>query len=86
MENQGLEDDIMLEIGDARDLKGLKDSSFNAVTMSFGIRNVPEKKKVLCEMHRVLNKKVGADGRNGYVGKLAILEFIEPTYSEGGGG
>jgi len=83
VENQGLQDDIMLEIGDARDLKGLKDSSFNAVTMSFGIRNVPEKEKVLCEMHRVLMKKVVAD-RWGYVGKLAILEFTEPTYSEGG--
>eukprot|EP00555_Chaetoceros_dichaeta_P011659 CAMPEP_0198270206 /NCGR_PEP_ID=MMETSP1447-20131203/44154_1 /TAXON_ID=420782 /ORGANISM="Chaetoceros dichaeta, Strain CCMP1751" /LENGTH=290 /DNA_ID=CAMNT_0043962119 /DNA_START=52 /DNA_END=924 /DNA_ORIENTATION=- len=84
VENQGLEDEIMLEIGDARDLKGLKDSSFNAVTMSFGIRNVPEKKKVLCEMHRVLKMEVSADGGEGDVGKLAILEFTEPTYSEGG--
>jgi len=78
--DQGLDDEITLKIGDARDLKGLKDSSFHAVTMSFGIRNVPEKEKVLCEMHRVL---AGYGGESG-TGKVAILEFTEPTYAQGG--
>lgn len=82
--NQGLDDEIMLEIGDARDLKGLKDSSFHAVTMSFGIRNVPEKEKVLCEMHRVLKTKKARGSEEGGTGKVAILEFTEPTYAEGG--
>jgi len=84
VENQGLQDEIVLEIGDARDLKGLNDCSFHAVTMSFGIRNVPEKEKVLCEMHRVLKMEATANNGEGGVGKLAILEFTEPTYSEGG--
>lgn len=77
---QGLDDEIILQIGDARDLKGLNDGSFNAVTMSFGIRNVPEKERVLCEMHRVLKKENG----DGGAGNVAILEFTEPTYADGG--
>jgi len=62
---------ISLEIGDSRDLSKFGESTFDGITMAFGIRNVPadERSVALCEMHRVLKKEVG---------KLAILEFSEP--------
>ena len=44
------------------------DSSFDAITLSFGIRNVPDRTKALSEMHRCLKKG----------GKLAILELTRP--------
>ena len=67
---QGLEDIVTLDIGDARNLVDLPTNDFDAATMSFGIRNVPEKDKALCEIWRVMKK----DGRS----KLCILEFSEP--------
>lgn len=45
------------------------DRSFDAATISFGIRNVVDRAKGLSEMHRVLK-----DG-----GKIVILEFSTPT-------
>ena len=62
---------MQLDIADARALD-VKDNSFDKVTMAFGIRNVPEREAVLCEIHRVLNKKRGNNS------KFAILEFSEP--------
>jgi demethylmenaquinone methyltransferase / 2-methoxy-6-polyprenyl-1,4-benzoquinol methylase len=47
--------------------------SFDAATMSFGIRNVPDRRAALCEIHRVL--KPGA--------MFGILEFSEPDESFG---
>lgn len=44
------------------------DGSFNAITMSFGIRNVTSLEKCFSEMHRVLQKQ----------GHLCILEFSLP--------
>ena len=63
-----LSNQINLTVGDAHNLMELKDKSFDIATMSFGIRNVPEKEVALCEIHRVLHKE----------GRLAILEFSEP--------
>jgi len=65
---------VTLELGDARNLTKLDDDFFHVATMSFGIRNVPEKEQVLCEIHRVLHKKQG---------QMAILEFSEPTEEAG---
>lgn len=62
---------VRLQLGDARNLNSLSDDSFDAATMSFGIRNVPEKEMALCEIHRVLKKQNGES-------KLAIMEFSEP--------
>lgn len=45
-----------------------EDDSFDIVTMSYGIRNMPERERALSEMHRVL--KPG--------GALCILEFSTP--------
>ena len=44
---------ITLKTGDACNLP-LEDESFDAITISFGIRNVPDVPKALREMHRVL--------------------------------
>lgn len=65
---------VSLKLGDARKLDSLKDNTFNAATMSFGIRNVPEKEMALCEIYRVLKKGPSSDGES----KLAIMEFSEP--------
>ena len=62
-----MEHKITLKTGDACDLP-LEESSFDAVTISFGIRNVPDVPKALREMHRIL--------RPG--GKALILEFAIP--------
>mmetsp|Transcript_23652 Transcript_23652/g.27352 ORF Transcript_23652/g.27352 Transcript_23652/m.27352 type:complete len:309 (+) Transcript_23652:166-1092(+) len=75
IKSNDLTDKIKLEIGDARELTDLPDNKFSAGTMSFGIRNVPEKEKALCEIHRVLRKDEST--------KFAILEFSEPTAEAG---
>lgn len=62
-----LGDRISLMEGDAEQLP-LPDASFDAVTMAFGIRNVPDRPRALGESVRVL--------RSG--GVLAILELGEP--------
>lgn len=64
---QGRDQQIELRTGDAVKLP-LEDESFDAVTMSFGIRNVPDVPAALREMLRVL--RPGA--------KTLILEFSLP--------
>jgi demethylmenaquinone methyltransferase/2-methoxy-6-polyprenyl-1,4-benzoquinol methylase len=61
---------VRLQLGDARNLDSLASDTFDAATMSFGIRNIPEKEMALCEIHRVLKKNNDS--------KLAIMEFSEP--------
>ena len=61
---KGLEQKIKLLNGDINALP-FSDNSFDCVTISFGIRNVPDPKKVLVQMLRVL--------RPG--GRALILEF-----------
>lgn len=63
-----LSDVITLQNGDAVNIPS-EAGSFDAVTISFGIRNVPDVPKSLKEMHRVLS-----DG-----GKALILEFSMPS-------
>lgn len=63
---------VRLQLGDAREIDSIADSTISAVTMSFGIRNVPEKEVALCEIHRVLKKGTTKES------KLAIMEFSEP--------
>ena len=53
---------------DAQDLP-FADSTFNCITMAFGLRNVTDKTAALCSMFRTL--KPG--------GKAMILEFSEPA-------
>lgn len=63
----GLEGRVDLRVGDAQRLD-LEDASVDAVSMAFGIRNVPDRPKALREMARVT--------RPG--GRIAILELSEP--------
>lgn len=63
----GLAERIELREGDAESLD-LPDASVSAITMAFGIRNVPDRAKALREMARVT--------RPG--GHIAILELAEP--------
>jgi len=58
---------IEFQQGDAMALP-LPDAAFNALTISFGLRNVADRHKALSEMHRVL--------RPG--GTLFVLEFSQP--------
>lgn len=83
IKKENLVDQITLDLGDARNLEELDESSFDAATMSFGIRNVPEKETALCEIHRVLKKEV-KDEKNDIKGaRFGILEFSEPSKDSG---
>ena len=64
---QGLADRSELVEGDAEHLP-FPDSSFEAVTIAFGIRNVPDRSRALREMARVTKRG----------GRIAILELSEP--------
>ena len=64
---QQLESVISLQTGDAVNLP-VEDTQFDAITISFGIRNVPDVPKALTEMVRVLKPS----------GKALILEFSMP--------
>ena len=48
----------------------LEDKSFDAVTISFGLRNTIDKEKSISEMSRVLDSG----------GRLYVLEFFQPTF------
>lgn len=63
----GLQQRIELEVGDAEQIPH-GSASFDAVSMAFGIRNVPDRERALREMARVT--------RPG--GRVAILELSEP--------
>lgn len=60
---------ITLQVADAENLP-FSDSSFDAITVGFGVRNFEHLQKGLQEMHRVLNDN----------GVAAILEFSMPTH------
>lgn len=48
-------------------------TSFDGATMSFGIRNVPDREKALCQIHQLLKPS----------SRFCILEFSEPDDSFG---
>jgi len=62
------DDEIIFSKGDAEKLD-FEENSFDALTISFGFRNLGNYKTGLLEFFRVLNKD----------GKIAILEFSKPT-------
>ena len=67
VKKRNLDAKITLKSGDACALP-LEDAHFDAITISFGIRNVPDVPKALREMHRILQPG----------GKALILEFALP--------
>ena len=64
---------IELVEGDAQSMPEFKDRQFDKITMSFGIRNVPDRLKALKEMRRVIAEESGS--------RLAIMEFSAPPES-----
>ncbi len=67
-EKAGAYDNVEFRQGDGLALP-LADASFDAVTISFGLRNMADRAKALSEMRRVL--------RPG--GRLHVLEFSQPA-------
>jgi len=67
VERAGLAGRVCLDEGDAQNL-AFPDESFDAAAIAFGIRNVPDRLRALCEMARVT--------RPG--GRVAVLELGEP--------
>jgi demethylmenaquinone methyltransferase/2-methoxy-6-polyprenyl-1,4-benzoquinol methylase len=65
---EGLGERVELRRGDAERLEGVESQSLDAVSMAFGIRNVPDRARALRELARVT--------RPG--GRVAILELSEP--------
>lgn len=65
---------VAFRAGDAQTIE-LADHSVDAISMAFGIRNVPDRARALREMARVT--------RPG--GRVAILELSEPARGEGEG-
>lgn len=63
--------DIELVEGDAQSMSEFSDGLFDKITMSFGIRNVPDRAKALREMRRVIVPKPAS--------RLAIMEFAAPS-------
>ncbi|MBU0982521.1 MAG: bifunctional demethylmenaquinone methyltransferase/2-methoxy-6-polyprenyl-1,4-benzoquinol methylase UbiE [candidate division Zixibacteria bacterium] len=66
--DRGLSDKLQLRTGDAQQIEE-NDHAFDAVTISFGIRNMSDVREALAEMFRVL--KPG--------GRALILEFSLPS-------
>lgn len=64
---QGLQNFVTLKSGDSEAIS-FNEASFDAVTVSFGVRNFANLEKGLSEMHRVLRPN----------GKAVILEFSRP--------
>jgi demethylmenaquinone methyltransferase/2-methoxy-6-polyprenyl-1,4-benzoquinol methylase len=68
---------IDLHISDVQNLTDFRTKSvilYDAATMAFGIRNVPNRTRALCEIHTTLKTNA----------TLCILEFSEPTYEKDG--
>lgn len=68
VEAAGLSARVSLQTGQAEDLGSIASQSVHAVSMAFGIRNVPDRARALRELARVT--------RPG--GRIAILELSEP--------
>lgn len=68
IEKYNLQQSVSVEVGDSEALR-FDDTSFDAVTVSFGVRNFGDLRKGLSEIYRVI--KPG--------GNLMVLEFSKPT-------
>ena len=73
VKNAQLDKLVTLMQGDAQYMKGLNRNSFDKISMSFGIRNVPDRKKALKELYRVARHR----------SKIVIMEFFAPGVADG---
>lgn len=74
VKHEKLEGRVDLRYGGVQDLANLfPENSFDAATMAFGIRNVPDRVEALCQVHRVLRPN----------GVFYIMEFSEPDEDAG---
>jgi demethylmenaquinone methyltransferase/2-methoxy-6-polyprenyl-1,4-benzoquinol methylase len=69
IKESNLQDTIELQTGDSESIH-FPDESFDAATVSFGVRNFQNLEKGLSEINRVLRKG----------GKLVVLEFSRPSF------
>ena len=79
-EGQKKHPEITFLLGDAENLAGLADNSFDIVTASFVLHGVKEdrRRKILSEMRRVSRKHVVINDFSGRTDKGAlVLEFLE---------
>ena len=67
IKHKHLQEKLKLQQGDAQALS-FPDGIFDCVTISFGIRNIPDLRLALLEMYRVTKKE----------GRVLILEFSKP--------
>lgn len=67
-QSRNLAGDLSFAFGDCLDLP-LPDHSVEAVTIAFGLRNLEDRHRGLCEMRRILKPEKGA---------LFVLEFTQP--------
>lgn len=68
-----LDHKIALQWADARDFSQFNENTFDAGTMAFGIRNIPERDVAMCQIYKVM--KPGS--------LFTILEFSQPDRSTG---
>jgi demethylmenaquinone methyltransferase/2-methoxy-6-polyprenyl-1,4-benzoquinol methylase len=74
VKDRTLEGRVDLQHGGVQDLiDSFEENSFDAATMAFGIRNVPDREEALCQVHRVLRPN----------SVFCILEFSEPANDAG---
>jgi len=69
-----LESTVRFEQGDAQALASIESFSIDKISMSFGIRNVPDRSAALREMARVIKSK-----EQNKQAVVAVLEFVFPT-------
>jgi demethylmenaquinone methyltransferase/2-methoxy-6-polyprenyl-1,4-benzoquinol methylase len=73
IQKRGQGSQVRLELADAMEFANIDSTTYDAATMAFGIRNVPDREKALCQIHRVLKPN----------SRFCILEFSEPDESAG---
>ena len=68
---RNMKDSVRFRLGDAMNLVDIKDNTYTKVSMSFGVRNVPDRLKALRELYRVMTPTESS--------VLCVMEFVPPT-------